>query len=342
MMRPRAKSFELPKEAFIKSLVLRNYTALSLRQAEQAIRFFVEFLQTTGVHGVEAVETAHIEAYRKALTEHTTRKGEPLTQGTIHGRMILVKRWFKFLYKRKLVDADPARDVEIPKVQRKKLRGVLEPEEIKRVMDQPNLRSLIGYRDRTIMEVLYSTGIRAAEVSNLRVPDLNFEKKTVEIRNGKGQRDRFALLSTPAIRFLKHYLEKVRPELAAGIQPCGNRWLEKHQTGGDRLFLSAYGGPLKPNWISSCMKKYLWKAGIFKKISPVHGFRHSAATHLMEGGMDVRYVQVFLGHRQIDTTQIYTQVGKKGLKKEITAYHPVQELKDAEIVFEGGEDEFDA
>ena len=124
-------------------------------------------------------------------------------------------------------------------------------------MEQPDLKTPLGYRDRTIMEVLYSTGVRAAELVGLRLPDVDLAGKTVRIRDGKGGKSRLAPLSTPCCRFLERYISAVRPELAEGMRPAGNNWLKKAGTGGDRLFLSIYGGPFTPNWLSELMKGYL-------------------------------------------------------------------------------------
>ena len=157
---------------------------------------------------------------------------------------------------------------------------------------------------------------------NLKVPDVNLQKKMVRIRNGKGGKDRFVPLSTPCCRFIVRYLDVIRPELVEGMRPCGNSWLKKSQTGKDLLFLSIYGGPMGKVWLGAMMKGYIHKAGITKVLSPVHSFRHSVATHLLESGMDVRYVQVLLGHNNINSTQIYTHVERQTLKTLLKKFHP--------------------
>ena len=188
--------------------------------------------------------------------------------------------------------------------------------------EQPDLRSVLGYRDRAMMEVLYSTGARAAELLNLRLPDIDLETKIARIRNGKGGKDRFVPLSTPCCRFLDRYIRETRKEMMEGVRPAGNNWKKKEGTAGDLLFVSIYGGPLSKNWLCTMMKRYLHNAGITRPASPVHSFRHSVATHLLGSGMDVRFVQVFLGHSNIDSTQIYTHVERKSLHKMLKAYHP--------------------
>lgn len=252
------------------------------------------------------------------------RRGAPLHFDTIRGRLFIVQRWFAYLKKKGRITSDPIADVEPPPRVKRLPRGVMSREEIAKVMAQPDLRSVVGYRDRTVMEVLYSTGMRAAEVADIDVQDVSLEKKVARVRNGKGAKERFVPLTAPCCRFLTRYLKVVRPRLAEGMRPAGNNWLKKYQTGGDLLFLSVYGGPLTREWLGQQMKKYILAAGITRPVSPVHSFRHSVATHLMESGMDVRYVQVFLGHSSINTTQIYTHVERKSFFSQLKAHHPLE------------------
>jgi integrase/recombinase XerD len=232
------------------------------------------------------------------------------------------KRWFAWLRKKGVLMYDPIAGVKTPKTRKYLPKGVMRPDEIRKVMEQPDLKTVIGYRDRTMMEVLYSTGARAAELVNLKVPDVDLRKKMAFIRNGKGGKDRYVPLSTPCCRFLERYINVIRPEFAAGMRPCGNNWLKKAETGKDLLFLSIYGGPIGKIWLAALLKEYITKAGIKKAVSPVHSFRHSVATHLLEGGMDVRYVQVLLGHNSINSTQIYTHVERTTLQALLKKHHP--------------------
>ena len=195
-------------------------------------------------------------------------------------------------------------------------------DEIRAVMAAPKLKTPYGYRDRTIMETAYSTGMRAAELCDIEVKNINLVRKHACVRHGKGDKDRFVPLSTPACRFLDRYIREVRPQLAQCIRPAGNNWLKKCRTGGDTLFLSAYGGKMTRTWLAALMKDYIKEAGVTRTVSPVHGFRHSVATHLLEGGMDVRYVQGFLGHSSINTSTIYMRVARERLAKQVKIFHP--------------------
>jgi integrase/recombinase XerD len=200
-------------------------------------------------------------------------------------------------------------------------------------MEQPDLRSVLGYRDRAMMEILYATGVRCAELVCLRVPDVDLKKKSIRVRNGKGGKDRFVPLSTPACRFIERYLAVIRPELAGCMRPAGNNWKAKSQTGEDFLFLSIYGGQLTRTWLAETMRRYLRDSGITRPVSPVHSFRHSVATHLLENGMDVRYVQAFLGHESINSTQIYTHVERKTLLRLMKTCHPRELVGETALPF---------
>ncbi len=311
------------KAAYLEHLVLRNMSALTVRQVDQYLRLFTGYLSGRGITEPGKVDREAFEQYKAYLsTGYVTRKGTQLKSSTVQGRLISVKVWFAWMKKKGVLFFDPLAEAQVPRTIKRLPRGVLRPDEIRKLMEQPNLKTPIGYRDRTMMEVLYASGARAAELMNLRTPDVDLKKKVVRIRNGKGGRDRFVPLTTQCCRFLERYLEEIRPELADCLRPAGNRWSEKARTGADFLFLSAYGGSFSPTWLSAVMRAYYLKAGMMNPVSPVHGLRHSLATHLMADGMDVRYVQALLGHNNINSTQIYTHVERGTLHKMLKKYHP--------------------
>ena len=329
-----SSDLESLKAAYLQHLLLKNVTALSLRQFDQELRVFLGYAKGRGVSEVRQVDRAFFEGYKAHLsTGYLTRKGLPLHQETVQARLNVVMRWFAWLRKKGVLFFDPIAGTKVPKTIRRLPKGILRPEEVRKVMEQADFRTPLGYRDRTMMEVLYSTGARARELVSLRLPDIDFTKKVVRIRNGKGGKDRFAPLSTPCCRFLQRYISGVRTELAAGMRPAGNNWLKKAGTGEDLVFVSAYGGPFSPGWLAAIMKRYLAKAGITKPIQPVHCFRHSVATHLIEDGMDVRYVQALLGHEAITSTQIYTHVERATLHRMLKDYHPLELRRESVLPF---------
>lgn len=323
MLKVSGTDLEGLKAEYLQHLQLKNYSPLTLRQMDQNLRIFMGYLKGRGIVDIGKVDRETFEHYKAYLSqEYVSRKGKPLTSGTIISRMFNIQNWFVWMKKKGVIFFNPCADVKLPKTERRLPRGIMRPDEVRRVMDQPDLKTPLGYRDRTMMEVLYSTGMRAAELVKLQASDVDLQKKVVRIRNGKGGKDRFVPLSTPCCRFLERYINVTRPELAEGMRPSGNNWLKKAGTGGDRLFLSLYGGPVSSNWLAGIMKRYMLKAGINHIASPVHSWRHSVATHLLESGMDVRYVQVLLGHENITSTQIYTHVERKTLQRLMKAHHP--------------------
>lgn len=319
---PPATGLDGQKEAYLRHQTLKNLTRLSIRQNEQAIRFFIAWLREQNIYAVHRVTRQTIEQYKAALMSQRSRRGGTLSFNTVRGRLFIIQLWFAWMRKKGWIGLDPARDVQAPPPVKHLPRGVMTEEEVRAVMAKPDRKTLYGYRDRTMMEVLYSTGMRAFEVRDIEVKDVDLAKRAARVRNGKGGKERYVPLSTPACYYLERYLRKIRPVLAQGVRPAGNNWLKKFRTGGDTLFLSAYGGKMTTQWIAMAMKDYIEQSGITREVSPVHGWRHSAATHLLEGGLDVRYVQGFLGHANINTSCIYLRVMGERMAKQVKQFHP--------------------
>lgn len=311
------------KNLYLQHIQLKNYSEFTIRQNEQYLRIFLQFLRSQGITDIKQVKSETLEAYKKHLFLYQRKNGKTLSGSTINGRLIQVKIFFQFLCQKGSVFSNPAENLEMPRQTRPLPRGIMTVKEITRILKQPDLKKLLGYRDRTILEMLYATGIRAGELTRLKIADVDFKKKLLRITKGKGGKDRFVPLNTPTCRFLKRYLSKFRIELAQCPRPCGHNWRERAKTGEGVLFLTSYGGALTCCWLATMLKKYIKQAGITKEVAPCHSFRHSVATHLLEDGMDIRYVQAFLGHENIQTTQVYTHVEKEKLREMLEKYHPL-------------------
>jgi len=316
-------AFEAQKALYLQSAKLRNLSPLTVRQLDLSMRTFIAFARSQGVTEAQGVDGALVERYKTHLMNRVTRRGTPLGVSTLGERLYTVRCWFDLLRKKGHLSYNPAKEVSLPRRAKKLPRGVLRPDEIEKLLSLPNLKVPLGYRDRTMMELLYASGARAAELCGIRVGDLDLSRKVVKVL-GKGGKQRLVPLTTTCCRFIERYINDIRPELVTGVRFAGNNWLKQTGTAEDRLFVSAYGGLVKPNWLGSIMKRYLFLAGITRPISPVHGFRHSIATHLLGDGMDVRYIQALLGHNSIDTTQIYTHVERDSMRKMVKAYHPLE------------------
>lgn len=309
-------NLEEAKKMYLQHIRLKNYTNHTIRQQEQILRNFLSFAQSQGITDIKGIDLQTLESYKLHLCKQN------LTSTTIHGRLITVRQLFRYLTKKEVIYSNPGDEMIMPKDKRTLPQGILTVKEMTKLLKTPDIRTDLGYRDRTIMELFYSTGIRAGELMRLKISDLNLEKKLLRISKGKGQKDRYLPLNTPVCRFLTRYLEKIRPRFQEIPRPSGNHWESRSKTGGDVLFLTVYGGAITSSWLDQVIIKYLKKAEITKEVQPCHCFRHSVATHLLESGMDVRYVQAFLGHENIQTTQRYTHIAKEQLKQLLDKYHP--------------------
>lgn len=225
---------------------------------------------------------------------------------TLSRKISSLKNFFKFLIEEGLIEEDPTLSVESPRIVRS-LPSVLEIEEIEKILAQPNLANPLGIRDRAELELLYACGLRISELLELKVENIDFNEEFL-ICYGKGEKERVIPIGKYAMDFLTLYLAEVRGRL------------DKGESNGI-VFLSKRGKRISRMGFWKRFKVYCRKAGILKKVTP-HTFRHSFATHLLEGGADLRVVQTLLGHNDISTTQIYTHITKDYLKRVIRDFHP--------------------
>jgi integrase/recombinase XerD len=232
------------------------------------------------------------------------RKG--LDSRSVARHLVAVRGFFRFLLMEEMIQRDPAGDIESPKF-RQSLPDFLSLEEVDKLLRQPDVTAVIGLRDRAMIELMYSTGLRVSELCNLRVGDLQMEEGCLRCI-GKGNKERIVPVGRQALAGVQEYLRKSRPELL-----------------GDRsspfLFLNRAGAKLAREMFWKTLGEYGRKAGLRKSLSP-HMLRHSFATHLLDRGADLRSVQMMLGHSDISTTQIYTHVVEERLKQVYKAHHP--------------------
>ncbi|MGB6606281.1 MAG: tyrosine recombinase XerC [Atribacterota bacterium] len=213
-----------------------------------------------------------------------------------------IRSFFKFLSREGIVDINPTINLIAPKIDNK-LPSFLYMEEVNKLIEMPSGHSILGIRDRAILELLYGTGMRVGELVNLNIRDIDLYEKTVRVF-GKGSKERILPLSNPSIKAVQEYLNS-RKKFRKNIS------MDKNDT--NALFLNRFGGRLSARSIRRLLIKYMKMADLNKKISP-HVLRHSFATHLLGGGADLRSVQELLGHESLSTTQIYTHITKERLK----------------------------
>jgi len=277
------------------------------------LKRYLKFLKEEKISSLEEVKEDHITKLIVALS----RLGLKAT--SIARNLAAIRSFHKFLAGEGYTQSDPASAIESPKLWRK-LPVVLHQHEMEKLLDQPTkavdikkgatLR--LRLRDKAILEFLYATGVRISELIGIKRKNLLLEVGLVRVI-GKGQKERVVPIGEKAIKSVEEYLSDLRPRLA-------------NQNSQDVLFLNRSGRQLSRMGLWKILRKYVNQAGIKKKVSP-HTIRHSFATHLLEGGADLRAVQEMLGHADISTTQIYTHLDREYLKEVHRTFHPREKMK---------------
>ncbi len=263
------------------------------------VRFF-DYLKSRRITSVSNITRQKITSFM--LSE----KDRGLSSNSISRELACLKSFFKFLVRENKIKEDITSVIESPKLW-KRLPDTLSLAEVEMLLKAPNIRDLMGARDRASLELMYATGMRVSELINLKMDDVNMEVGFVKCF-GKGGKERIVPFGKKAKESVEKYLEKAR-----------SSFLKKKVS--NFLFLTRLGKPMSRQTFWKTIKKYAREAGIKKKIAP-HSLRHSFATHILERGADLRIVQEMLGHSDISTTQVYTHVSKDRLKSIHHKFHP--------------------
>lgn len=250
-----------------------------------------------------------LQVSRQQLIAYLVRlKQEGRAASTVARKLASIKAFYRFLTAERYIRRNPAevleaasRGLHLPKV--------LSVQEVERLLDEPNLGTLDGYRDKTMLELLYATGMRVSELVNVPVKNVDMKMQYVIVM-GKGSKERMLPLGRTALHYLEHYLSVVRPQLLHGKPDAAAE-----------LFVTGWGGPMTRERFYEIIVAYGKSAGISKRVTP-HMLRHSFATHLLNNGTDLRIVQELLGHADISTTQIYTHLDVEHLREVYDKTHP--------------------
>jgi len=244
----------------------------------------------------------------KNITDFFAKQREDgLTSTSVSRYASSVRGFFAYLKQQGYIKENPTSNLSATKLSRN-LPSVLSFDEIERILSKPKSKTNLGLRDKAILEVLYSSGLRVSELINLKISDLFLEDEVIRVI-GKGSKQRIIPIGSSARIWLKEYLIRIRP------------LLQKRMKSENLVFLNSKGSKLSRMAIWKIVKKYCADAGIDKEVHP-HTFRHSFATHLLEGGADLRAVQEMLGHSDISTTQIYTHIDREYVKQVHRDFHP--------------------
>ena len=273
-------------QAFIDEMeTVRNLSEHTVRNYHLDLKAFNRFVEK------REVDKQLIRSYLASL------QVKKVSRRTVLRHLASIRSFFRYLLKEKQITKNPAEDIETPKLERP-IPQALSYQEIEELFRQPNLETLLGLRDRAILELFYSSALRLSELTYLNRLDFHFETSSLRLR-GKGKKERIVPITKNASQWIKRYLSD-------------SRLFAKES---EAIFLNRWGKRLSPRSIDRLFKHYLRKSGLAGKMTP-HTIRHTIATHWLERGMDLKTIQVLLGHSSLSTTTIYTRVSTK-LKKEV-------------------------
>ena len=294
--------------AYMDWMAYSGYAAGTLRSARHDLRMFVRWCDSRSLTLPTQLSRPVLEQYQRYLFLLRKADGQPLASSAQLHRLQHMKSFCRWLVRESLLPSNPASDLVLPKALKRLPRSILSIEEVECILAQPDTGTPVGLRDRALMELLYSTGIRRLEIVQLQGGDLDARRRLLLVREGKGGRDRYVPVGERALYWINRYLIDAREELALpGIL---------------NLFVSDYGDALNDG-LSVLVKRYIVRAGV-KKNGSCHLFRHAMATHMLENGADIRFIQAMLGHANLTTTQIYTFVSIDKLQQIHAATHPAR------------------
>ena len=288
-------------DEYLNFLAIEKGVSLNTLEAySRDLNRYAGFMEQRGTAGIKTVTSNDVIAFLGNL------RNKGLTPNSVNRTLAALRGFYKYLIREKVLESNPIAHIELAKVWMR-LPDTLSRNEMDQLLEQATVESPLGMRDRAMLELMYATGIRVSELITVSMNSINWQVGFL-IVIGKGDKERIVPVGRPALAFITRYINEGRPKL-----------LKRTMT--NVLFVNRSGTGLTRQGFWKIVKKYARKAGLENKVHP-HTFRHSFATHLLEGGADLRSVQVMLGHSDISTTQIYTHVTRELLKDIHKKYHP--------------------
>ena len=295
----------------------RNYSEKTLDGRELFLCGLIDWCGQRNIVRPGQITKPILERYQRYLFIYRKMDGNPLSFRSQYNRIVAVRTWFKWMARQDLILTNPASDLELPRLEKRLPKAILTEHEAENVLSVPDVHTDMGLRDRAILETLYSTGIRRMELVNLKLQDIDSERGTLIVRQGKGKKDRMIPIGERALQWVGKYTSDVRPEVACGRDE-------------GILFLSRMGEAISTNNLTTLVGGYVEQSKITKK-GACHLFRHTMATLMLENGADIRFIQAMLGHVSLNTTEMYTQVSIKKLKEIHTLTHPAKTNRTSNI-----------
>lgn len=296
------------KEGFLKDLKIKGYAPTTIFQINLYLDYFKQYLT---LYSIKDITPKTINEYKNSLYHHRKKNGKPLHPSSVFARLNALRRYFQFLKREKYIFYDPTIKLELPRMKEHLPRNILTEKEVLNLLSQPDIKTSIGLRDRAILEVLYSSGLRRRELISLNLYDIDFNKGILRVVKGKGGKDRTIPVGKAACEFVNQYIRQAR-----------SRWIKKISE--KALFITMEGRRMTPGDLGYTIWKYSQRIG---RPITCHSLRHSCATHMLRGGADLRVIQAILGHSSQNSTQIYTRVVPVDLKKMLKRCHPRERMK---------------
>lgn len=300
-------------EEHLAALLAQNYSEDTVVTRRAAIGYFIDWCRERSLEDPLEITRPILERYQRWLFQYRKHNGDPLTFRTQAMRLRAIKGWFRWLARQNYLLHNPASELLLPRFEMRLPKYVLSAEEAERVLQQPDVTTPAGLRDRAILETFYSTGMRRMEVARMKLHDIDAGRGTVMVRMGKGKKDRLIPIGERALAWIAKYLEQARPLLVKGNDD-------------GTVFVNDLGEPFERTYVTLLVRRYIERAKIGKS-GGCHLFRHSVATLMLENGADVRVVQELLGHAKITTTEMYTHVSINLLKQVYASTHPGARLE---------------
>lgn len=296
------------RERYLASIEMRGNSPETVQDRRRELYAFIVWATGRGVATPADVSRQVLEDYQDHLFRLRRDDGRPLSFRTQLVRLTRIRGFFRWLAREGHIPSNPAAEMELPRTERRLPSNILSAQEAERVLNGPDVDDPLGLRDRAILELLYATAIRRSELAKLELGDIDCARGLLVVRQGKGKKDRLVPVGPRASAWLAAYIDHARPRLCRAHS-------------GGVMFLSRSGRRLAPNKLSGRVSAYVRGSGLGKS-GACHLFRHTAATLMLEGGADIRFIQAMLGHESLQTTQIYTRVSIAKLAEVHAATHP--------------------
>jgi integrase/recombinase XerD len=293
-------------DRYTQDLTLQNASPQTIHCKIALLKQFKAFCAQKGIESIEQITPQALDEYRLFQFERVNVWGRRNSPSGYNNLLIAVKTLLAYLHEQELIPNNPGTRLKLAKMPQHLPSGVLSPQEIRRMLHTPDLSTVKGWRDRAMLELLWSAAPRVHELTDLSLEDVDLDNGLLYIRKGKGNKDRVSILGKMAVRYLGPYILKIRPRFA---HDC------------PYLFPNLRGGHMSTVCVGKLVKKYASKAGIAKRVHP-HCFRASAATAMLRKGANLRVLQSYLGHARLNTLQHYLSLTVDDLKKAHNRCHP--------------------